>query len=695
VSGLFVIRHLLALAALAQVHAADPITTRTDAVGQRLNTWANQGTAAGLTAITYENRDGQHSAVPTHLWPGLNVHAFSAEDQTAGRSKGPAQAIRSVPTLGNCSMAAPADRGGSLPRLYFMDPGGNRFLTQQFLANQLFVYPEHQDHDPGGNGIAGWGDLYPLNSPALLISQGSSGSDQPFLQALLSTTAAFPPATQRTLIDRRLLSPTLQAILRKHNRVVKTPADYLTGQAHPVVFDASYLDEEAMIEAAQQMLPTDIPPIALIDLIEETAFQAGTHFFEPENPHPHQLSTTPASIARLFRGNQATYEMVLSTAKSGDLLNRPITIRTAVLQGDPSLIEVGIEKNRPILRIKVRWQPPLTVTHLNQSIRSHRVDIGIFADNGVTLSAPAILSFYFLPNERRFYDDQGRISEICYLASNPELGLPTSDTDLRWLAVLKACIVKADGLRSTLMERAFEPEERAALAIAYSKLSVYEKRLTDLTADPARTADEARNRALFHDALRQVLTDPLPGSRALSGRATLETAFAAISRFTDLYLNFQQEIDQLAAQSSQPNGKSQLDAEVQRLIDWGVLLRQANGQVTALHPAAERSAAENYYLTALNLTVLSHALYPDALHRSADSAWADPRLTTRKSWRDLYRYDPDTAELIGWIRHHRGRTTWFNPQGERLPEGPGPSTTTEPVIYLPDPDQGLRFDPAK
>lgn len=695
-SGLSFFRRLLSLTCLsvtAQMAAADVITTRMDAVGQQLNKWASKGAAAGLAAITYENRDGQHSALPVHLWSQLKIHAFSAEDETAGRSKGPARVIRDRPTIGNCSMAAAADRGGSLARFYFMDPGGNRFLAQQFLANQLFVYPEHQDHDPGGNGVGGWGDLYPLNSPALVISQGSSGSDQAFLQALLSTVAAFPPATQRALMDRRLLSPTLQSILRRHNRVVESDADYLTGKAHPVVFDAGFLDEMAMVQAAQRMEPSGIPPVALIEVIEETQFELGAHFFEPENPHPYQLSTTPISVARLFRGNRPHYELVLSTAKSGDRLNRPITIKAVVLQGDPALVKLQTEAERSIVRIKARWQPPILVGSSVPAIRSHRVDIGLFADNGVSLSAPAIVSLYMLPNERRFYDAQGRVSEICYQASNPDLGLPTGETDPRWLAVIKACVLKADGLRSTLMERAFEPEERAALAVALSKLSVYEKRLQDFAADPTRADDAARTRSLFDDALRQILRDKLPGSRAMSGRATMETSFAAISRFTDLYPNFQDDISKLAADSAKPNALGELHAEVKRLVDWGVLVRQDNGQVRAKTTAADRSEAENSYLTELNLTVLSHALFPEALARAAGPAWVDPRLTSRKSWRDVYQYDPENGELFGWIRHHAGRPTWFNSQGQMLSEGPAGAATS--VIYLPDPDQGVRFEPAK
>ena len=703
-SGLFLFRRLKALACLAaaaaaptSAPAADPITHRTDEVGISLNEWANQNRAAGLSAITYENRDGQHSTLPSHLWPGLKFHSFSTDDLTANRHKGPAREIRPYPTLGNCSMAAPADQGGSLPRLYFMDPGGNRFLAQQFLSNQLFIYPEHQDHDPGGNGLTGWGDLYPLNSPTLLISQGSSGSDQPFLQALLSTTAAFSPTLQRTLIERRLLAPTLQYLLRRHLLPVRSSADYLSSKAHPVVFDARLLNEKAMVQAAQSMRETDIPPVAMIDVLEETSFDPGAHYFEPAAPHPYRLSTTPFSVARLFRGHQSHYECILSTAKSGDPLKRPITIKTVVLQGDPALIEIRQQPDRPILRLKIRWHHPRSTASTLSPIRSHRVDIGIFADNGSHLSAPAILSLYMLPNERRFFDACGRLSEISFQASNPDLGLPNEDSDLRWIQVIQACIIKAEGLSSTLMERAFEPEERTALSSAYTELRTAEDQLRPLASDPTQTDATNRLRNALQDRLRTFLQQPLPGSRRLSARVTIETAFHAIARFPDLYLGYQESIHAAAAAaaSAKPHASHDLQIEVQKLIDWGILTRHPSGRIVALRPAAQRTEAEHSYLTDLHLTALSHALFPEALMRDAGPAWVDPRLTTRKSWRDVHNYHPTTGASLGWLRYHAGRSTWFNPQGETLSSPPPTESPAVPVRYLPDPDQGLRFEPAK
>ncbi|MFZ4766729.1 MAG: hypothetical protein ACOYMN_17390, partial [Roseimicrobium sp.] len=41
------------------------VTTRTDSTGKLLNEWHARGSAAGLGALSYENRDGGHSLINT------------------------------------------------------------------------------------------------------------------------------------------------------------------------------------------------------------------------------------------------------------------------------------------------------------------------------------------------------------------------------------------------------------------------------------------------------------------------------------------------------------------------------------------------------------------------------------------------------------------------------------------------------
>ena len=59
----------------------------------------------------------------------------------------------------------------------------------------------------------------------------------------------------------------------------------------------------------------------------------------------------------------------------------------------------------------------------------------------------------------------------------------------------------------------------------------------------------------------------------------------------------------------------------------------------------------------------------------------DPRLTTPKPWRDVFRYDEATGRRIGWIRHQAGRTHWFDAEGRLLPDGPKHPEKAVPVNY--------------
>lgn len=654
--------------------AAAQVTSRDDAVGRLLNEWFQAGTAAGLGEITYENRDGQHSPLDPALYPQLQVFK---PDAKSGPPAGPAVALRMKPTVGNCSMAAPADKGGSLPRMYQMDPKGSFFQMMQYLANNLMIYPEHQDHDIGANGIGGYGDLYPGNNPCAIISQGSSGSDQPFLKAVLSTIAAFPPETQRLLIDKRILMPTVQSVFRQSNKMVKKEQDYFSGIAHPVVFDSTMLDEEKMIRMAHDMRPPMIPPLVQLAVVEETGLTAGKDYFEAEPAAPYKLADTPVSIVRILRGNRPEYSITINTQKSADVMGRPIQVRWQLLQGDPRLVRLEASDKEPVTRLHLRWQPPMIT---GTGIRSHRVDIGVFATNGVSVSAPSFISFYMLPDEMHFYDDKNRISEICYQTHNPDLGLPSAAKDLRWLKAMLAVSLAGDGLRSRLMEKLLTEPERQSIQKVWLPLNDRWQAIQKLEADPAQKGKADTQRNLLLDDLVKALDQKLPGDRDLTVRTAIERSFGAIGGFSDLFISFQKELLAYASQSPDATATTDITHEVSRLKNLGVLIEQADGSLSTASPPDELTPADRFYLNGLNLTVMSQAMFPDVLDRSIAPAWVDPRLTTPKAWRDVHRYD-DAGKLIGWIRHQAGRTAWFDPEGRYLPEGPKQPDKAQAVVY--------------
>ena len=78
---------------------------------------------------------------------------------------GAAMHVRPFPVFGNASMSAPAENGGSIPRLYELTSSGMNFLARQYFSNNLYFYPSHQDHNPGWNGVGGGTILFGAHMP--------------------------------------------------------------------------------------------------------------------------------------------------------------------------------------------------------------------------------------------------------------------------------------------------------------------------------------------------------------------------------------------------------------------------------------------------------------------------------------------------------------------------------------------------
>ncbi len=657
------------------MQAAEPLTTRTDEVGHALNEWFAEGKAAGFDALQYENRDGGHSPLPAPIYPSLRQLAATPEEQKAGKDKGPAVILRPTPTIGNSSMSAPAAGLGSIPRMLTLDRGGAEFLFKQYLTNNLFIYPEHQDYDAGANGVGGWGDLYAVNTPCLIVSQGSSHSDMPFVKALLATAAALPPEVQKQLIRNRILCPTLQALFRQNTTLVQKEADYLSGKAHPPVFDASALDEMRMISAAQILSPLSIPPLAFVDVLSERQSQNGRDFFERAELGNEVIATTPAFIARAFRSSADFYEMRVSAKRSTYLQKRPLTYHWVLLQGDANLVEIHPTEDGSEATIKVRWHPP---QHTTSGIRSHRVDIGLFARHPLGLSAPAILSFAMLPNERRFFDDRGRLSEIAFEAGNPELGLPSEATDLRWLTFIQVAAERKTTLLSQRLDDLLGKRQRARFQEIWEILKARKAVLDSLRSSPEQkvTAEKAVTELGQAIAQVQALEITAPAGSPATLRPLAGRVVEALADEEDLFLAHQPEIFAAAAQSPKTTALADLQAELKRLTNLGVLIEESDGRFHLAHTKNRLTEADHYYLRQLHLTVLSQVLLPGFLDRSPSPLMIDPRLGSPKTWRDVFQYDSQ-GQRTGWIRHDQGRTYRFDQEGRLL----GPGESRQPVTY--------------
>lgn len=387
--------------------------------GDKVREWWSAGTAAGHHGDLYDNRDGDHSDLSRELFPLLNRIEYGPEARLLNLQSGlPTRMVHPGVILGNASVAW---TGGpywrSMPRLAVSDQRALGLLVHQYSRNQLYIYPCHHDHLPGHNGRrgedpGGHGDVYFANTPYCITSQGSSYTDQPFMQAIALTLAAFQPEVKQRLVAENLLAPTLQMIFRRSNRPVATEEDYFTRAAHPVVFRGEDVDAERMVTLAHAMTVDEIPAVPLLQVEEEVEFVQGRDYFDPV-PN-ERLLDSPAAIARVLRGSARERTMIVSAAGSLSPQKTPLTFRWALLQGRADHVTITpLDENHSRVELTVAWHERFPVTP-GSELETNRVDIACFASTGQAWSAPAFVSFYCPDNEERMYDEQGRIESITY-----------------------------------------------------------------------------------------------------------------------------------------------------------------------------------------------------------------------------------------------------------------------------------------
>ncbi|MGE0759290.1 MAG: hypothetical protein AB7O38_19890 [Pirellulaceae bacterium] len=411
--------------------AAEVVLGR-EKIAARLNAWYRDGTAAGHRGDIYDNADDDHSPLDMAAFPqmvrtrygdSVRQHEFHRGLQTRflyaqvnGHS--PTEAVGGT-IVGNSSTAVvDSTIWRSMPRLAYGDPASVQRLYAQYAANHLYVYPEHQDHDPGHNGTGGgYGDVYPANTPYLLISQGSSGSDQPLLEAVVCTLGAFHPEVKRRLQGGQALMPTVQMIFRRSYGNVTSDEAYLSGAAHPSVFEGSQVNGQAMVELAHRIDVGSEPPLVRLKVLDEDRAQAGRDYFA-EPGAGEVLFDTPCAIGRVYRTTQASRRMVVSAEPSTDLNGKPLTYHWVVLRGDPARVTITpLDERSSTVELKVGYHERRPIAP-GSALESNRVDVGAFVHNGHWYSAPAFVTHFFLDHESRVYDSDGRLQQLEYSDGN-------------------------------------------------------------------------------------------------------------------------------------------------------------------------------------------------------------------------------------------------------------------------------------
>jgi hypothetical protein len=380
-----------------------------------LRVFKGQGDINGFTGVLYDNRDRGHSSLSQNLYPSLSHLKYSSDLAVNGLDFGLAgRVIFPAVVLGNSSTAMTGGAAPrSLPRLAMTSAFWRAATTALYANNHIYVYPEHRDYDAE--------DRFPVNWPYMIISQGSSFSDQRFLNAVALTLAALPRDTFEFLREERLIAPTVQMILRRNLKTVSTRADYLSGKAHPPAFDGRLIRTGRMVAQAANLRPEDTPPLVRLRVIDED-FSAAAGLAKLDE----RLLDTPAAIGRLWRGFAWKRELLITAEDTSAPNERPLTFEWRLLRGDPQRVWIEPQgADGRTARIRIAWHDPWTelVAHGKSysERRVSRVDIGVFADNGVHDSAPAMISIDFPEHQVRQYttgkDGEKRLLSIDYDAS--------------------------------------------------------------------------------------------------------------------------------------------------------------------------------------------------------------------------------------------------------------------------------------
>lgn len=681
-----------------------PIVSDSDSgeIARALRRWYAEGTAAGNIGDRYDNRDRGHSRLDLARFPQLEAVPYTEAERKRNADYALQSRVLPQVVIGNSSTSAAPEAGGSLPRHYYAQTRGLDFLFAQYSRNNLYVYPEHRDHDPGRNGPGGagpdgrardgYGDLFPTNTPYLVISQGSSGSDQPFLRAIASTLAAFRPEVKRKLAESGMLMPTVQMLLRATSKRLQDPGDYLTGRAHPTVFRGSDLDPSAMVEGAHRITLSSLPPIALIRAEREEGARGGVDYFDPRRTEV--LGDTPAVIARVFRGSARERRITVSATESRDLNGKPLRYFWSVLRGDPAAVRIRyLNEERSRAEITVPFHDRFALP-FDPELETNRVDIGVFVHNGDWYSPPAFVTYYMPDNEARTYLGDGRLVDIGYGAGSARASVADWE---KFFGVLEA----GDSLPARLLEgrlgagaagrlRALAPEYRAASAAAREaaerKAEIEAAGKAGGKADPKALADARKELAEAQKAGRAILERKereLPDGAA----AAAAVALGRLLEDPGLWSGNEEAFARLEAAAGKETQAALAEVR-EALVRYGLAEEGAGRfRLTRLRKEGKEEAELHTrfglsMIGRLNAALVGRLLLPGVVKAEWRPNYVDPRIATPADWRDVYLYAPDGSRA-GWRRYAPDGIREFHADGWLVRErnGQGRCVRAQAVRY--------------
>lgn len=390
-----------------------------------IQTWLREGTAAGNAGDLYVNRDEDRTQIPYEDFPLLTPVVYSDEAQIAKAHVGAANGVFTsgavaYPVVGLSTLSlANTPFWRSLPRLIATEAQADVLAFRLAMANQLYVYDASSDYS-----FQHQADVLTAAATQFIPSGCRVGSDAEakskasrLTSLLFAGLAAFRPETKQIMLQRGLLVPTMQMLLRQS---IKGAPDYCTSAAHPTVFDVDALDGEAFIRAAHALKPEQLPVAFQIAARYESMPLQYVDYFDA--PKSERVSDTPWSIKRVIRGKNLTRKLTLSA----QAVEPGVTYQWFVVNGDPDKIRIRpLTQDASLTTLEVDYHGE----YEQQGFKMRHVDIACVAlRKGKPASAPCFVSFRYLANERRTYDAQGRITQIDY--RSPSSGFVYEDPAL-------------------------------------------------------------------------------------------------------------------------------------------------------------------------------------------------------------------------------------------------------------------------
>jgi hypothetical protein len=158
-----------------------------------------------------------------------------------------------------------------------------------------------------------------------------------------------------------------------------------------------------MVSLAASLRPGDIPPLVRLAVVDEDfEAQAGLGGLS------ERLFDTPSAIARVWRRLEGRSEMLVTAQDTRDPNGRALNFTWVLLRGDPDKVRIMPQDDRgATARITIDWQDAQPITRARgaeeEGRLSSRIDIGVFAWNGVHDSAPGFVSVSFPTHQVRDY----------------------------------------------------------------------------------------------------------------------------------------------------------------------------------------------------------------------------------------------------------------------------------------------------